>query len=500
MLPYLKPRERAELESLLRISSFWEPLPGPQTAAYYSPADILFYGGQAGGGKTDLVLGLSLTAHHRAIVFRREYKQLKAIEDRAREIIQDRGSYNSSEKIWTLPHRRLEFGAVQNAGDEQGFQGRPHDLKAFDEITHFLEAQFRFLIGWLRSPNKKQRKRVVCTGNPPLSAEGDWVLTFFGPWLDDHHPNPADPGELRFYTTIDGKDVEVPNGEPIKHGTEILIPLSRTFIPASIDDNPYLLDTGYKTQLQALPEPLRSKMLYGSFKAGREDHERQVIPTAWVQAAQERWKQRTKPDIPMTSLGVDVARGGKDKTVLAPRYANWFDWTKPYPGTSTPDGPAVAGLVMLMVRGTGAVVNIDVIGVGSSPYDALKQVHPKTVPMNSAEASEKTDKSKQLRFVNQRAEWWWIMREALDPETGDDLALPPDRELLADLCAPRWELKARGIQIESKDDVIKRIMRSPDKGDAVVYAHAIKHIPGTGLLDFYADQAAKLKAEQEKKQ
>ena len=70
------------------------------------------------------------------------------------------------------------------------------------------------------------------------------------------------------------------------------------------------------------------------------------------------------------------------------------------------------------------------------------------------------------------------MREALHPEKGDDLALPPDPELLSDLCAPRWKLKPQGIQVEpkegSKDDpesgIIKRIGRSPNKGDAAVYA------------------------------
>lgn len=52
-----------------------------------------------------------------------------------------------------------------------------------------------------------------------------------------------------------------------------------------------------------------------------------------------------------------------------------------------------------------------------------------------------------------------------------ELALPPDRELRADLTAPRWNMTPRGIQVESKDDVKQRIGRSPDAGDAVVLAH-----------------------------
>jgi hypothetical protein len=68
--------------------------------------------------------------------------------------------------------------------------------------------------------------------------------------------------------------------------------------------------------------------------------------------------------------------------------------------------------------------------------------------------------------------WWWRLREALDPTSGQDLCLPPDPELRVDLCAPTWHLTARGIQVESKDEIIARLGRSPDKGDSLVYAHA----------------------------
>jgi hypothetical protein len=67
--------------------------------------------------------------------------------------------------------------------------------------------------------------------------------------------------------------------------------MSRTFIPSRVSDNPYLMGTGYMTQLQSLPEPLRSQMLYGDFHAGVQDDPWQVIPTAWVEAAMARWKR-----------------------------------------------------------------------------------------------------------------------------------------------------------------------------------------------------------------
>ena len=68
-------------------------------------------------------------------------------------------------------------------------------------------------------------------------------------------------------------------------------------------------------------------------------------------------------------------------------------------------------------------------------------------------------KDGQLSFANRRAETWWRFREALDPDQPDGatIALPPDPEFRADLCTPTWKLTARGILLESKDDIRKRL-------------------------------------------
>jgi hypothetical protein len=470
---------REALERILTGTSHdgkWAPFPGPQTEALNNPADILFYGGAAGGGKTDLLVGAALTQHKRSIIFRREFTQLQAINDRLAEIVGSRDGYNGQLKRWLLPGgRQVELGACQFAGDEQAYQGRPHDLKCFDELPHFLESQFRFLCGWLRSSDPAQRCRVICAGNPPTDPEGEWVISYFAPWLDEQHANPAAPGELRWFTTIDGKDVECPNGDAFEYRhedgrVEIVRPISRTVIFATVEDNPVYVASGYKTILQALPEPLRSKMLLGSFAAAQEDNPWQIIPTAWVKAAQERWKERqVERGQEMDALGLDIARGGQDKTVLTPRWGSYFGTQIAVPGKATPDGPSVAALIV-QHRGPLATVNLDAVGVGSSVADIC---HIDGIPhtaLNGASACKERDRSGRLGFVNLRACLYWRMREALDPVYGDDIALPPDRELLADLCAPRWKLTVRGIQVESKEEIIKRIGRSPDKGDSAVYA------------------------------
>lgn len=450
----------------------WVPLPGPQTKALASQADELFYGGAAGGGKTSLILGLAATCHQSSIIFRREFPQLKEIVDQSRKLIGKTGTYNGQEHIWRVDGGRvIEFGAVQHEWDVERYQGRPHDLIAFDELPNFLRSQYKFLTGWNRTADLSQRCRIVNTGNPPTTVEGRWVIEEWAPWLSKQHPAPAMPGELRWYTTVDDKLTWFDRGEPFTHKGERITPRSRTFIPARLKDNPILEATNYGATLQSLPEPLRSQLLYGDFLASMEDDPWQVIPTSWVEAAQRRWAD-THPE-PLSALGVDVARGGRDKTVIAPRRGKWFGKLQKYAGRLTPDGPTAAAVVVSAHEGQ-ADINIDVIGIGASAYDSLKDhaglaklVHP----INNAEASEERDRSNKYRLVNVRAASYWKLREALDPEHGDDLALPPDPELLADLCAPKWKVTASGIMVEPKADIVERLGRSPDCGDAVVLAH-----------------------------
>ncbi|MBS0323590.1 MAG: terminase [Proteobacteria bacterium] len=457
----------------LRRRNIWKPLPGPQSIAYASTADIIGFGGAAGGGKTDLACGKALTHHRKIGIFRVNGTELTGVLDRLTELVGSRDGYNGKDNIWRMVRHdgaplQIELGSFPNLGDEKKYQGRPHDLLVFDEAANMREVQVRFLLGWLRTTTPGQRCQALLTFNPPTTAEGRWIIEFFAPWLDPKHPNPAMPGELRYFATIDGKDVEVVSGEPFEHKGETIRPLSRTFIPSRVSDNPYLMGTGYMATLQALPEPLRSQMLNGDFQAGMEDDPWQVIPTAWVEAAQARWVRPAKL-LAMDSLGVDVARGGRDSTIIARRHGMWFDEPLAYAGSQTPDGPSVAGLVIAAGRDQ-APVHIDVIGVGSSPYDFLHQASQQVLGINVAESAMGTDRSGRLRFKNLRSELWWRMREALDPTNNTGIVLPPSKQLLADLCAPTWELAGSLIQVESRDAIVKRIGRSPDYGSAYILA------------------------------
>jgi hypothetical protein len=489
-LHHLTIDERAELDALVASdTTIWRPLPGPQSLAAESLADITGFGGAAGGGKTDLACGLSLTEHRKVAIFRENGTELTGVIDRFTQLVRTRDGYNGQDKIWRTKRGdgvpvQIEFGSFPNPGDETKYQGRDHDLLVFDEAANMRESAVRFLMGWLRSTDPAQsRCRALLTFNPPTTAEGRWIIQFFAPWLDRKHPNPAKPGELRYFATISEKDIEVPDGrvfvldgvercydfDPLLYEpTEIIKPMSRTFIPSRVSDNPYLMGTNYVSVLQGLPEPLRSQMLKGDFMAGVEDDPWQLIPTAWVEAAQARWVDYY-PKPSMNSMGVDVARGGRDNTIIARRHGMWFDKALVYPGAQTPDGPSVAGLVVGALR-DGAPIHIDVIGVGASPYDYLNTNGQHVIGVNVSEKATATDRSGRLRFLNQRSQYWWQMREALDPSNNEGIMLPPDPRLLADLCAPTWSVTASRVEVESREAIYKRIGRSPDWASAYILA------------------------------
>jgi len=175
---------------------------------------------------------------------------------------------------------------------------------------------------------------------------------------------------------------------------------------------------------------------------------------------------------------VDAVRGGMDNFTLAKRYDNWFPPVLKVPGRAVPDGPTAAGIIEQQVgKEEPLIINIDIIGVGGSTYDSTVVMYPQAWPVNVSERSDYTDRSGRLRMRNLRAEIHWRLREALDPDHGDDLALPPDKELLADLCAPRYRVTAAGVQVESKEEIKERIGRSPDVGEAVMLCLYMPPLP-----------------------
>lgn len=248
-----------------------------------------------------------------------------------------------------------------------------------------------------------------------------------------------------------------------------------------------------------------------------------VIPLAWVERAQARWRDwdegtrnatgsgyRVEPRAPLVGrkiIGIDVARMGEDATCLATRQGPCITGMKQIHGKT---GDEVARIACL-VEGPDTLKHplihfiVDVIGVGASVYDNLNRtfteldwtVPPTASEFNGSKTAPSMDSLGMFAFLNYRAWAWWRMRELLDPTRpgGSNIMLPPDdyedehgvkigQQMKYDLCTPRWEISKSGtppkIKIEDKDDIRKRLGRSPDLGDAVVMAFTADATPLPG--------------------
>jgi len=182
-----------------------------------------------------------------------------------------------------------------------------------------------------------------------------------------------------------------------------------------------------------------------------------LIPLALVESAQARWQEaQGRPQ----AAGCDVARFGADETVVA---------TIDGAGNVAPliirrgqDLMATAGhLRFINARRT----MVDDTGLGGGVTDRLREQSFHVEPVNFGEAAEEPE-----RFTNRRAELWWTLREALK---AGRLGLPDDRRLAADLTNVKYGFDSKGrIKLEAKDDLRKRLGRSPDRGDALALAAA----------------------------
>jgi hypothetical protein len=217
----------------------------------------------------------------------------------------------------------------------------------------------------------------------------------------------------------------------------------------------------------------------GEFHAGDEDS---VIPLAWAEAAVERWHEwnlagrpGTEMDFPRT-VGVDVARYGSNKTVLAIRNGPVLVELRKTAKESTMQ---TAGRVKAVLDADPArTAVIDVVGVGGGVYDRLHEQGCKVQAFGAGNRTDRMDVTNTFGFNSTRSAAWWGMREQLDPSADSEVCLPDDDMLLGDLSAPQWSVTSGGkIAVESKDEIEKRLGRSTDDGDAAVQAYFPRSLP-----------------------
>lgn len=218
------------------------------------------------------------------------------------------------------------------------------------------------------------------------------------------------------------------------------------------------------------PNDLFRVKVLGMFPKVSEDV---LIPYEWIELANERWRKLKEIGFTPTCkkrLGVDVAGMGRDESVLCHRYGDYVSHFDRHQSAGKADHMHVAGMVAKELQDKGVHAFIDTIGEGAGVYSRLQELGYKGAvsAKNSESATGHTDETGVYTFANMRAYLYWCVRDWLNPKNGHDAALPPNDKLMEEATNTHWKFQSNGsIIIEPKDDIKKRIGRSPDDFDTV---------------------------------
>jgi predicted phage terminase large subunit-like protein len=264
------------------------PQPGPQEAFLATPADVAFYGGGAGSGKTfalllDPLRGIGTNGFH-GVIFRRSYPEIKqggGLWDKSFDLYHAAGGEpNIQDLSWTFQtgnggRAKIAFRHLQHETTVFAHQGGQYAFMGFDELTHFSARQFLYMLS---------RNRSTCGVRPwtraTLNPDPDsWVYSEFLKWYiaDDGFPIEERAGMVRWWSRRDGRVTW--HDDEASAGSD---PMTFTFIRALIRDNPALVeaDPGYLAKLDNLLPHERSRLLLGNWHA-RETSGSYFPRSAW---------------------------------------------------------------------------------------------------------------------------------------------------------------------------------------------------------------------------
>ena len=251
----------------------WKPNPGPQEAFINCDAFEAFYGGAAGGGKTEALLQLALRYHkeprYEGLLLRRTFPDLeKSLIPRSKRTFKaaDSGAeYNETKKRWQFSSgAKVYFGYLERDDDVEQYQSAEFQFIGFDELTHFTRYQYTYLLSRARS-SFGLRPFVRAASNPGSRGHA-WVFARWAPWLQRPPGQPGHDPKYQGRYAASGDVLRYENdpsgdgdGRYCEDGT-----LSRTFIAAKLADNPYI-DAGYRSVLQGLDPVRRAQLLGGDW-------------------------------------------------------------------------------------------------------------------------------------------------------------------------------------------------------------------------------------------
>lgn len=260
-----------------------EPHKGPQTKFLSSRADIAIYGGQAGGGKSWALLvdgarNIDNPKYH-AVIFRRTSPQITnagGLWDESLNIypLLTNKSPKTGDLEWHFDSgAKILFRHLQHASDARSWQGSAIAYLAFDELTHFEESQFWYLMSRNRS-TCGIRPYIRATTNPVPADDptGGWVRRLIDWWINPVTgiAIPERSGVLRWFVRVNNELHWADSADELIikfDGMKDVVPKSLTFIPAKLEDNPTMakLDPNYRGNLLALPDVERKRLLEGNW-------------------------------------------------------------------------------------------------------------------------------------------------------------------------------------------------------------------------------------------
>ena len=198
-----------------------------------------------------------------------------------------------------------------------------------------------------------------------------------------------------------------------------------------------------------------------------------LIPYEWIELANQRWlalnEEGFEPSGPCRA-GVDVAGMGRDESVVCRRYDNFVPSFERHQSAGKADHMHVAGMITKILQNDGSIAFIDTIGEGAGVYSRLCELgYSNAVSCKYSEgAKDHHDITGQHEFANMRAYLFWCVRDWLNPKNKMNPALPPNDKFAEEATEIRWKFVSDGrIIIEPKEDIKKRIGRSPDDFDAL---------------------------------